>query len=113
MNGSANRSGLAVAMRQGAIQLRDLHEDTTRPGQGREGGREEAISLSTCLSINWKELITTHYLVQRCHYCHQRRSNSQERLDGSITRGVVKGCGQGLGREGLDKRRGWVVVQLG
>ena len=32
------RSGLAVAVRQGALQLRDLHEDTTGPGQRREGG---------------------------------------------------------------------------
>ena len=60
MNGSASGSGLAVAARQGAIQLRDLHEDTTRPGQGREGGREEAISLSTCLSIHWEELFVKH-----------------------------------------------------
>ena len=35
-----SRSGLAVAVRQGALQLRDLHEDTTGPGQGREGGRD-------------------------------------------------------------------------
>ena len=27
-----------MAVRQGALQLRDLHEDTTGPGQGREGG---------------------------------------------------------------------------
>ena len=33
-----NRSGSAVAVRQGALQLRDLHEDTTGPGQGREEG---------------------------------------------------------------------------
>ena len=33
-----NRSGSAEAVRQGALQLRDLHEDTTGPGQGREGG---------------------------------------------------------------------------
>ena len=34
-----NRSGSAGAVRQGALQLRDLHEDTTGPGQGREEGR--------------------------------------------------------------------------
>ena len=27
-----------MAVRQGALQLRDLHEDTTVPGQGRKGG---------------------------------------------------------------------------
>ena len=36
--GLGTRSGSAVAVRQGALQLRDLHEDTTGPGQGREGG---------------------------------------------------------------------------
>ena len=33
-----NSSGLAVAMRQGALQLRDLHVDTTGPDQGRRRG---------------------------------------------------------------------------
>ena len=37
----ANRSGLAVAARQGALLLRDLHEDTTGPVQGKQGGRSE------------------------------------------------------------------------
>ena len=36
-SGSGNRSGSAVAVRQGALQLRDLHEDAKGPGQG-EGG---------------------------------------------------------------------------
>ena len=27
-----------MAVRPGALQLRDLHEDTTGPDQGREGG---------------------------------------------------------------------------
>ena len=36
-SGLGTRSGSAVAVRQGALQLRDLHEDTTGPGQGREG----------------------------------------------------------------------------
>ena len=36
-SGLGNRSGSAVAVRQGALRLRDLHEDTIGPGQGREG----------------------------------------------------------------------------
>ena len=32
-SGLCTRSGSAVAVRQGALQLRDLHEDTTGPGQ--------------------------------------------------------------------------------
>ena len=36
-SGFGTRSGSAVAVRQGVLQLRDLHEDTTGPGQGREG----------------------------------------------------------------------------
>ena len=35
--GLGNRSGSAMAVRQGAYQLRDLHEDTTGPGQGGKG----------------------------------------------------------------------------
>ena len=35
--GNSELSGSAVAVRQGALRLRDLHEDTTGPGQG-EGG---------------------------------------------------------------------------
>ena len=53
LSGLGNRSGSAVAVRQGALQLRDLHEDTTGQGQGREGGggeeevRNEGISPNT------------------------------------------------------------------
>ena len=39
-SGLGNRSGSAVAVRQGALQLRDLHEDTTGPGQGKGGVRD-------------------------------------------------------------------------
>ena len=38
-SGLGNRSGSAVAVRQGALRLRDLHEDTTGPGREGGGGR--------------------------------------------------------------------------
>ena len=50
-SGLGSRSGLAVAVRQGALRPRDLHEDTTGPGQGEE--RSKGISLQhTELIVN-------------------------------------------------------------
>ena len=39
-SGLGSRSGSAVAVRQGALRLRDLHEDTAGPGQGEGGVRD-------------------------------------------------------------------------
>ena len=51
--GLGSRSGSAVAVRQGALRLRDLHEDTTGPGQGEGGVRGKGISLQhTELIVN-------------------------------------------------------------
>ena len=38
-----------MAVRQGALWLRDLHEDTTGPGQGREGGGD--FTKHSCVSM--------------------------------------------------------------
>ena len=51
--GLGNRSGSAVAVRQGALQLRDLHEDTTGPGRSGEG---EDFPKYSCVLI---ELVST------------------------------------------------------
>jgi len=51
-----------VAVRQGALQLRDLHEDTTGPGQ--EGGREgERDFLKLCVDSTGE-----HYLSNNSHH---------------------------------------------
>ena len=57
-SGLGSRSGSAVAVRQGALQLRDLHEDITGPGQG-EGGVRDFPATHTELIVN---LTGEHYL---------------------------------------------------
>ena len=61
-SGLGNRSGSAVAVRQGALQLRDLHKDTTGPGQGRGGG--EGISLQHTKLVR---TTSNHYPAWTCH----------------------------------------------
>ena len=49
-SGLGNRSGSAVTVMQGALQLRNLHEDTTGPGQGMDGGEHLLSWMSTQLA---------------------------------------------------------------
>ena len=93
LSGLGKRSGSAVAVRQGALRLRDLHKDTTGPGQGREGGgdftKHSCVSMvvsTTCQTIH-NSLVGWSQVIGGQH--HQRHGK------GAWSRaGVIRGSGQ-------------------
>ena len=56
-------------MRQGSLQLRDLHEDTAGPGQGREGGGDVPTQLCVdSIGQHYYQTIYNSLFGEGCHW---------------------------------------------